>query len=557
MNHKNLKKGLALLTTFLLLLSFCVPAFAATGVDLTGATVFTFSDGAITVTEGDYTGYKIEGTALTVNKSGVYVLTGACSDGSVKVKKGTTGVTLVLSGLTLSSSDTAPVTCNKQTEVVIFSAEGTVNTLTDSAYNNDENYPENENAENAVIKAKDGSVVTLAGTGTINVVSNGKNGVKGGYDLYEEDEDGNVTDTLLATASLTVRDLTLNVTANAGDGVKSDKELNILSGNITVSAIDDGVKSDYVLNIGQTGTAGPAITVAKSAEGIEGATINVWSGTVKVNATDDGINAANSDLTNYSFSYNQYGGRVWVNVTNGDGVDANGSVNLNGGTLEVYTPSQGDGDPLDADAGAAFNGATVLGVGNNMMAPRYSGTASYVTFGGRTGGFGGQSSTLVAANATVSITDANGSVLYTANAVRNAGYVVFSSADLTSGETYSLVVNGKTVATATAGANGNPGSQGGFPGGQGGFPGGQGGNQPGGPGGGRPDFPRRGLKGDVDLDGSVTAADARLALRLAVALDTAESGSPAFVAADVNLDGVVTAEDARLILRAAVGPETL
>ena len=63
--------------------------------------------------------------------------------------------------------------------------------------------------------------------------------------------------------------------------------------------------------------------------------------------------------------------------------------------------------------------------------------------------------------------------------------------------------------------------------------------------------------GDVDKDGSVTAADARLALRRAVDLETYEPGSPEFSACDVDRDESVTAADARRILRAAVDLERL
>ena len=61
------------------------------------------------------------------------------------------------------------------------------------------------------------------------------------------------------------------------------------------------------------------------------------------------------------------------------------------------------------------------------------------------------------------------------------------------------------------------------------------------------------LPGDVNQDGRVTAADARLALRRAVGLETYEEGSEKFLACDANGDGRITASDARLILRAAVG----
>ena len=58
--------------------------------------------------------------------------------------------------------------------------------------------------------------------------------------------------------------------------------------------------------------------------------------------------------------------------------------------------------------------------------------------------------------------------------------------------------------------------------------------------------------GDVDGDGGISSADARLALRRSVDLETYAEGSPAFLACDVNGDGDVTSADARKILRAAV-----
>lgn len=65
------------------------------------------------------------------------------------------------------------------------------------------------------------------------------------------------------------------------------------------------------------------------------------------------------------------------------------------------------------------------------------------------------------------------------------------------------------------------------------------------------------MPGDVDADGKVTAADARLALRRAVGLEDYASGSDEFLACDVDSDGQVTAGDARTILRAAVALEAL
>lgn len=62
---------------------------------------------------------------------------------------------------------------------------------------------------------------------------------------------------------------------------------------------------------------------------------------------------------------------------------------------------------------------------------------------------------------------------------------------------------------------------------------------------------------DADLDGAVTASDARLALRAAVNLEKISELS--FIAADIDNSGDITASDARLILRISVeldDPET-
>lgn len=61
-------------------------------------------------------------------------------------------------------------------------------------------------------------------------------------------------------------------------------------------------------------------------------------------------------------------------------------------------------------------------------------------------------------------------------------------------------------------------------------------------------------KGDVDDNGEVTVADARLALRAAVSLDTLTGN--AFLAADVDEDGSINVSDARTILRVAVELES-
>lgn len=55
--------------------------------------------------------------------------------------------------------------------------------------------------------------------------------------------------------------------------------------------------------------------------------------------------------------------------------------------------------------------------------------------------------------------------------------------------------------------------------------------------------------GDVNFDGKITAADARLALRFSAQVQTPTAEE--FIVADVITDGKIEANDARLILRVA------
>ena len=424
-------------------------------VSLEGATTLTFTDSGVAASDGDYTGYAVEGTAVTIDGAGTYILTGTCGDGSVTVKKGTTGVTLVLNGLDLTSADTAPITCNKSTEVTIYAAPGSANVLTDSERNNDESYPDNTEAENAVIKCKDGSRVVLCGTGSLTVNANGRNGIKSGASTAEEGE-----------ASLTIRELTLTIDAPVNDAVNAEQLLAIESGTVTISAGDDALHSDLALNIGASGTEGPVIVINACYEGIEGATLNICSGDITINATDDCLNAANGDLSGYDFAMSISGGTITAYTSGGDGFDSNGGLTISGGSVAVWTASTADNQPLDADGTISITGGTVLAAGGSSgMGMKLSAEQPCVTFS-----FGGSSLAKGGAFAIAS----GDTAVYSGEALCNAGFVFFSSADLTAEGSYDLTSGGSTVATAAAQTGSVQTGMGGM-----GGPGGMGNAQPG------------------------------------------------------------------------------
>ena len=429
-----------------------------------------FSDGKIAASSTD--GVEIDGTALTITDAGTYVLSGSCADGSVTVEKGVDGVTLVLNGLTLTSKTTAPIVCGKDSEVAIEAAAGTENTLSDAESNNDETG--NTDAENAVIKCKDGSQVMLCGAGTLNVQANGKNGIKSGATT----EDGE--------ASLTIRGLTLTIDAPVNDAVNAEAALEVESGALTLSAGDDALHCDYTLNIGAEGTDGPSVTVTSCYEGLEGATVNVFSGSISIQSTDDCINAANADLAGYSYELNIFGGTITAHSDSGDGFDSNGDLTISGGYVTVWTANAADNEPLDADGTVTVSGGTVLAAGGSGgMGMSLAAAQPCVIFGGtmempgenmqnKQPGAGGQpngkeppggeersdgeerpsqsdfgGASLLTQDSSFTVANSDGAVLYTGEAAYNASFMFFSSPDLSDGESYTLT-SGETQTESTA-----------------------------------------------------------------------------------------------------------
>lgn len=221
--------------------------------------VFTFSDTAVTAAD-EGSGYEIDGADLTISAAGTYTLTGSCAQGSVTVKKEVTGVTLVLDGLTLTSSETAPISCSKSSSV-------TIDALGENTLTNTEDVSTEETSdafEGAAIKVKRGASLFLTGSGTLNVEGTCKNGIKGAEG-----------------ASVTVSDLALNITA-ANDALSSDGSLVVNSGVLTLTAGNDGLKSapdaDDAESDGALTINGGTFAITAGGDGIQGASALTISG---------------------------------------------------------------------------------------------------------------------------------------------------------------------------------------------------------------------------------------------------------------------------------------
>ena len=137
------------------------------------------------------------------------------------------------------------------------------------------------------------------------------------------------------------------------------------------------------------------------------------------------------------------GGKITVNA-DGDGLDSNGNLRVEGGDITINGPSNGGNGAIDIgteNGGAGFiSGGTLIALGTSSMAENFGSTSTQCAFLVTMNSFG--------AGETISITDSQGNVLYTGVTVKSANSVVFSSPDLTVGETYTVTI-GSSSATVT------------------------------------------------------------------------------------------------------------
>lgn len=338
-------------------------------------TLIRFTDAAAKAS-GKYTGYEIDGTDVSITAAGTYVFSGDCDNGSITVKKGVTGVTIVLNGLTLTNDDSAAITLNKTAEASLIAAAGTTNTVADTEGSSD---------ENAAVKVKSGAALAIGGTGTLTVDGNAKNGIKGAADavitVAEVKLNINAAnDGLSCDDELNITGGTLSITAG-GDAVKASPDtggtgnpdttslgnVTISGGTLTLATGDDGVHADNDLVIGTKGassTSTPRINITASYEGLEGTTVTVYSGDIDVAASDDGVNAANSTLGERSDKYaiNIAGGDLYIDAGS-DGLDSNNDINITGGKVEVYGADAMMDAAIDYDGTFTLSGGTLFGAG--------------------------------------------------------------------------------------------------------------------------------------------------------------------------------------------------
>ncbi len=242
-----------------------------------------------------------------------------------------------------------------------------------------------------------------------------------------------------ADGTLQILGGTYNINS-ADDAFHTNSTIEVRDGNIEIATGDDGMHADDALVISDG-----EINITESYEGIEGLTITIDGGNISIVSSDDGLNAAGgADSSGFGgmgtdmFAVNDdiwmeiNGGYLYI-LAGGDGVDSNGNLTINGGEVYIDGPSDGGNSAIDYGDGACayINGGTVVAVGSSAMVEDFddSSEQGIMSVSVDTGNAGDE----------IKLLDSDGNELISFTAAKSYDAVIISTADLTAGETYTLV----------------------------------------------------------------------------------------------------------------------
>lgn len=413
----------------------------------------------------------------TITKAGTYRISG--EQGDVTVDAGDADVVLILDNATIAGQ--INVMSADKVQVHAVGSSTVTATAPDSA---------------AIYSHAD---LVLSGDGTVTVHSEGEgaDGIASSDDLALYSGTWKVTaadDAFRGKDSASVLGGHLDATAG-DDGVRSDVAVHLSGGTVNVNAGGDGVHSDVALLID-----GGDVTVASSTEGLEAGLLSISDGTVDLTSSDDGINGSGATSVDATTEQEQQeqseeaagpqppegmpeppqgmqqpqegmqppqqgmqppqqggasggqpgagmeqstgeqivisGGTVKVNAA-GDGIDSNGDLRINGGTVLVFGPSDGANGTFDYAGSFSIDGGTVIGLGSaGMPADPTGGTQSFISAHLDSSVTGGA----------VTIEDSSGTVIATIEAGdKPFALVQYSSDKISAGQSYTVKAGASSV----------------------------------------------------------------------------------------------------------------
>lgn len=281
------------------------------------------------------------------------------------------------------------------------------------------------------------------------------------YNVYEcgstdEEAASKDVDTQAAGANVLIADGTVNnVTGSHVARIYKSVELNEAGTEVVKSKklhkYDGAFYSKMSMNVNGDEEGTGILNIYADNEGLDtelhltinGGNINIWSGNDGINTNEDGISVTTIN-----------GGTLTIEVTGetgeGDGIDSNGWIVINGGTVISSACGQSMDAGIDSDMGIYIYGGTVAATGNMYDHIAEDSTQNFAVFS-----FASRQS----GTETYTLKDEAGEAVAVYAPANDFTYLVLSGADLTAGS-YTLW-QGDTQLSASQGTDSMMGGFGG------------------------------------------------------------------------------------------------
>lgn len=213
---------------------------------------------------------------------------------------------------------------------------------------------------------------------------------------------------------------------------------------------DGAVYSKMSMNVfGNTGT----LEITAENEGLcSDMHMTIHGGNIDIKSGNDGINTSEDNVSVFAMN----GGTLDITVTGetgeGDGIDSNGWLLINGGTVAASACATSGDAGIDADKGIYINGGMVSASGN-MMAEIAGGDLTSISFNSRETLEGGK---------LYEVKDAEENVIMEVTPANAFTMLVVSAEEITEEGVYTLWLDDTQVAEGMAGAMRGPGMGGGM-----------------------------------------------------------------------------------------------
>lgn len=358
----------------------------------------------------DGEGIKEEDNILTITKGGEYFFTGTLENGRIVVNT-EEDVKLTLSGVTISSKDGPAIYGENSNSIYVSTEKGTENTLSDGT--------EYEDAKAALFSNDD---LILTGEGTLKITGNYKHAICSDDMIYMESGTiqivSAVKDGFHANDGICVDGGSIEV-KTAHDALESEGAFVVNGGELVLTAEDDGL-----VTLGNMDINGGTIQILACEEGLEAKNaLIVNDGTIEITANDDGLNAGN-DLQ-------ICGGKIFTEVSKGDGLDSNGSLTISGG-LTVAMGAQLPEGGIDCDEReVVITGGTLIACGGTNSAPSESESSRVSVLLGS-----------AKAGDTIGILDEDGNTVFAFEAEKEYSNMLLSRKTIEEGKSYTVYTGG-------------------------------------------------------------------------------------------------------------------